>query len=179
MAAFLRVIPSAGEGGFLGCLFLVNALGEPLEFTYNRIEVRQRFLWRRDGLRRHAARALAASLFETCPRVPDLLLCVAREIEPELFAEDLQVGVPVARVADQDAVVGVTSSEDREASGDDGAPQLIWQGRRPEDDAPARALVDRLARRGLLLEPFERAWVGLREVYELDEPRENGDDVVG
>jgi len=58
-AAFLRIVPADDGDAVLGALFLVNARGEPVEFTYNRLEIVQRFLWRADDLRRHAARRLA------------------------------------------------------------------------------------------------------------------------
>lgn len=182
VAAFLRVLPDSGEGRYLGALFLVNALGEPVEFTYNRIEVLQRFLWRRDGLRRHAARRLTASLLEICPRAPDLMFCLADEVEPELFAEELEVSIPVARIAKGLAVVGQAGTEERELLEADEPLQLFWQGRQPEAGSPERLLVERLASRGLLLEPFDRAGVGLDEVYRLTKGDGGGDmsgDVVG
>ena len=43
--------------------------------------------------------------------------------------------------------------------------QIFWNGSIPADGETARSLVEELLRRGLLLEPFDRALVGLREVY--------------
>ena len=79
LAAFLRIVPSGDRDGFPGALFLVNARGEPGEFTYNRLDVVQRFLWRTDDLRRHVTRRLATSLFTACPRVPSVILVLADE----------------------------------------------------------------------------------------------------
>jgi len=181
VAGFLRVLPDEDEGHYMGALFLINALGEPLEFTYNRLEIVQRFLWRRDGLRRHAARRLASSLFEICPRVPDLLLCLAEEVEPELFTQELEVSIPVARLAGETAIVGQVAIEERELLGHEERVQLFWQGRQPEPGSPQRPLVERLAARGLLLEPFERARAGLHEVYGARgrEAESDGDRLVG
>jgi hypothetical protein len=165
VAAFLRILPDPDEGRYLGALFLVNALGEPLEFAYNRVEIVQRFLWRRDGLRRYAARRLASSLFEICPRVPDLLLCLAEEVGPELFTQELELSIPVARVAAETVVVGHVATEERELLNSEEHVQVFWQGRQPEPGSLERALLEHLATRGLILEPFERARVGLREVY--------------
>lgn len=176
VAAFLRILPDEDEGHYVGALFLINALGEPLEFTYNRVEIVQRFLWRRDMLRRHAARRLASSLFEICPRVPDLLFCLAEEFEPELFTQELEVSIPVARVAGEAAIIGQVATEERELVGHEEPVHLFWQGRRPEPESPERALVERLAARGLLLEPFERARAGLHEVYGA---RGRGDEADG
>ena len=41
---YLKIEPVAGGPGYLGALFLLNARGEPLEFTYNRIDTPQTFL---------------------------------------------------------------------------------------------------------------------------------------
>lgn len=161
-AAFLRIQPE--PNGYRGALFLVNARGEPMEFAYNRIEIVQRFLWGADQLRRHASRRLATTLFEICPRVPALLLCRAAEVGSEIFSQDVRLSLPVGRIADEGAVVGQTAEEEREPAADGGL-QLIWAGVPPAPETPERTLLDELARRGLLTEPFERAAVGLTEVY--------------
>src|SRR4030095_6435496 len=96
---YLKIEPVTDGSGYLGALFLLNARGEPLEFTYNRIDTPNTFLWRQDDLRRHAARKLTASLFSLCPRTPRLLLCLAKEIGSELFIQDIQVSIPVCRLA--------------------------------------------------------------------------------
>jgi hypothetical protein len=167
IAAYLRVVENGPR--FLGALFLVNALGEPLEFTYTQLEVQKRFLWRAESLRRHAARRLAASLFAICPRVPDLLLCLAGEVEPELFSEEIEVRLPVARLAPESAVVGQGVGEERELTPGLEPGQLFWLGTPPAPESLPRTLLNRLVRRGLLLEPFDRAEIGLREVYGLAE----------
>ena len=38
IAGYLKIEPSSVGSGYLGALFLINARGEPIEFTYNRIE---------------------------------------------------------------------------------------------------------------------------------------------
>ncbi|MBI4544760.1 MAG: hypothetical protein HY703_06180 [Gemmatimonadetes bacterium] len=176
-AGFLRFLPLDNDGTYLGALFLVNARSEPLEFSYNRIDVPQRFLWRKQDLRRHIARRLAASLFEICPRVPSVLLCLADEVEVELFSEELELSVPAARLAAGTSPVGQAAGEEREVLSEDEPVQVFWIGGRPPDEAPARRMVLRLAARGLLIEPFERAATGLREVYRLEAKEDEG--VVG
>lgn len=161
-AAFLHIAPESH--GYRGALFLIDARGEPMEFAYNRIEVLQRFLWRDDQLRRHACRRLATTLFEICPRVPTLLLCRAEEVDPEVFLEDVHLSLPVARIADESAVVGQAALEEREAFSS-GSLQLFWAGAPPAQDGTERSLLDELAKRGLVTEPFERAAIGLTEVY--------------
>jgi hypothetical protein len=161
-AAFLRIAPE--PDGFRGALFLVDARGEPVEFAYNRIEVMKRFLWREDQLKRHAARRLVTTLLEICPRVPTLLLCRADEVSADLFSDEVRLAIPVARIADGAAVVGQSAHEElEELTGAD--VQLFWTGGQPPDDSAERSLVAELSKRGLLVEPFERAVIGLREVY--------------
>ena len=164
-AAFLRVVPADDGDAFLGALFLVSACGEPVEFTYNRIEIVQRFLWRAEDLRRHTARRLAASLFEICPRIPAVILCLADEVPAELFSEDITIELPTARLAEQSDVIGQSALESRELVEGSVPLQIFWNGSVPSEGEVARALVEHLAARGLLLEPFDRALVGLLEVY--------------
>lgn len=150
--------------GYVGALFLVNARGEPLEFAYNQVQTPGTFLWRQADLRRHAERKLAASLLAVCERTPRLLLCRAEQVSAELFGQDLRVAVPVGRVAGPPRVDPTTG----EIFDPPPRPQLSWQPAPPADGTPERRLVDGLAASGLLLEPFERAALGLREAYAAD-----------
>jgi len=174
-AGFLRILATEEGRSYLGALFLVNARGEPVEFTYSRLDVERRFLWRRAALDRYAARRLAASLFDICPRAPQVLLCLADEVPAEVLAEDLEVSVPAARVAGEEALIGQARGEEREVLGGQGGVQVFWLHGPPAEDAPARRLVTRLAARGLLLEPFERAALGLKEVFGLSQPADDGE----
>lgn len=161
-AAFLKVERLADGSGYLGALFSMDARGEPLEFTYNRIEVPHSFLWRPADLKRHADRRLTASLLRRCSVTPRLLLCLADEVGSELFGRDILVEVPVGRIGQPLPAI-------ESASGSDDAgpepPHLFWQPGAPAEDSIERRLFDRLSAHGLLLEPFERATFGLREVY--------------
>ena len=42
---------------------------------------------------------------------------------------------------------------------------LLWQSPPPAEGSPERLLLQRLATYGLLLEPFERASIGMDELY--------------
>src|SRR5438876_5668844 len=166
-AAGFLTIDSVGEGaGYRGALFLINARGEPLEFAYNRIELPETSLWRRTDLRRHAERTLATSLFAVCARTPRLLLCLAEEVESELFCQDVRVEIPVARVALPLAAASYAAGEVEETVEEPEPLHLFWFPAPPTPDAPERRLFDRLRTRGLLREPFDRAATGLREVYD-------------
>jgi len=111
-AAFLRIEAQADPAGYRGALFQINARGEPLEFTYNRVETPNTFLWRPADIRRAAARKLASSLFGLSPRVPRLLLCLATETPPELFSEDISLIIPVGRIAASLAEVALHGAPD-------------------------------------------------------------------
>lgn len=171
--AFFRLL-QVDRDTYLAALLLIDARGEPLEFTYNRAEVKHRLLWRERDLRHAVTRELLTSLLETCPREPNVLFFLAREVPSELFVEEIDIERPVARIATADEVMGAAAIEEHERIDGREAVQLFWVHGRPTDATPAHRLVERLARRGLLLEPFERVLAGLREAYDLT-PTE-GDD---
>lgn len=159
-AAYLKI--QSHPAGYMGALFLINARGEPLEFTYTRIETPNTFLWRRYDVRRHAARKITASLLSLCPQVPRLMLCLAEEVDSELFCQDIQVSIPVCRVAPHLATVAFSNREVRDETN---TLHLFWFPDKPEDGSSEEKLLQKLVSSGLLTEPFERAAVGLKEVY--------------
>jgi hypothetical protein len=163
--AYLKIEPAADGSGYLGGLFLINARGEPVEFTYNRIDTPQTFLWRQDDLRRHAARKLTASLFSLCPRTPRLLLCLAKEVGSELFGQDLQISIPVCRIALAHEALPSSDAETKDIVPASEPVQVFWFPGRPAEDAIELRLLHLLTSHGLLLEPFARAAIALREVY--------------
>lgn len=179
-AGFLRVRPDGVEGAWRAALFLTNARGEPLDFAYNRIRLPQRFLWRAPDAAAYAARRLAASLFEVCPRAPVLLLALAQETAPALFTRELDLAVPAARLAGAGTppAAGEDAEDvtDAEEGGGVGALRLLWAGRAPPAEHAARLLLLQLSQRGLLAEPFDRAEAGLVEVYGLLGGAGEGDD---
>jgi hypothetical protein len=160
---------------YVGGLLLVDARGEPIEFTYNRVGVKNRFLWRERDLSQATARELLAGLLDTCPRDPTALFFLAKEVSPDLLSDDVDIQRPVARVAAADETVGLAADEEHERVEGSGAVQLFWVHGKPSEATPAHRLVQRLAARGLLLEPFERALAGLRETYELGDEASDGD----
>ena len=167
-AAFLKaeVERSSNLACCLGALLVISARGEPLEFGYNRVRVPQPFLWRGADLQRHMQRRLVASLLSVCSQQPRLLLCLASEVHASLFGQDLQVEIPVARVGASPSVARRVDTQTGEVLEDeDPRPHVAWQPAPPDEGSPERRLFDHLATHGLLLEPFERAALGLREVY--------------
>jgi len=165
IAGYLKIQPLQGKSGYLAALFLINARGEPIEFTYNRIETPNTFLWRQDDIRRHATRKLTASILSLCPKTPRLILCLAEEIGSELFTQDIQVSVPVCRIAPAIKAISYSTIEiqDKTETGD--PMNLFWYPGNPQGDSIEVRLLHELNGRGLITEPFERALIGLREVY--------------
>jgi hypothetical protein len=165
-AAFLKLERSSDEACCLGALFVMNSRGEPLEFGYNRVRVPQPYLWRQSDLRRYTQRRLTTSLLSVCSQLPRLLLCLARETSVELFLQELRVDLPVARVAEGPALSRRVNTETGEVlEEEDPRPHVTWQPAPPNADSVERRLFEHLSSHGLLFEPFERAAVGLLEVY--------------
>ncbi|MBV9579017.1 MAG: hypothetical protein JO057_10540 [Chloroflexi bacterium] len=162
-AAFLKLERSPDNACCLGALFVMSARGEPLEFGYNRVRVPHAFLWRPADLRRHTDRRLTSSLLSVCSQQPRLLVCLASEVGAELFGLDLRIELSVARVREPVRKVDRETGEVLEDSGD--PLHVVWQPAPPEDGSHERRLFEHLATHSLLLEPFERAALGLQEVY--------------
>ena len=164
-AGYLKIEPTSIGAGYLGALLLINARGEPIEFAYNRIETPHTFLWREADVKRHAERKLTASLLEICSRTPRILLCLAEEVGSDLFCQDIQLSIPVCRIAPAMRPTPFSGQETQEATETSEPMHLFWFPGRPQHDSIERRLLYELTSRGLLVEPFERAAIGLREVY--------------
>jgi hypothetical protein len=164
-SGYLTIRPLANGRGFEGALLLTNARGEPLEFSYNRVEMPPPFLWRREDIRRQAQRGLTASLLSICSATPGLLFALAREVGSELFCQDIQVALPICRMAPSAERVSVMAGEVQEPTVTSDPLNLFWFPAPPAGGSTERRLLEALAGRGLLLEPFERAKRALDEVY--------------
>ncbi len=164
-AAFLKVARGHDGGTLFGALFLVSARGEPLEFTFNRADAPSSPLWRPADVRRQLERSLTISLLSICPRVPRLLLCLASEVSAELFSHEIRLSLPACRIATALETVPYLAEERRELVETPEPLHLFWFPDRPSEGMVEARLLDELVGRGLLLEPFDRALAGLREVY--------------
>jgi len=164
LAGYLRFVEEAGARGIRAAFFYVNSRGEPIEFSFSRIDTPASFLWRTGEIRRRAVTALAKALFIASVRNPTLLLVLADEVSPRVFSEDLVVDVPLCRVAGDGTLVQA-SNESQELLAE--AVHLFWVGEQPMPESPARRLLEVLHSRQLLTEPFERAATGLEEAFKV------------
>ena len=110
-AGYLKFVLREDGQAWLGALFLVDARGEPIEFTHARVRAPSSFLWRQDDLRSHCLGSLCAAMFDTCPVPPALIVCLADEVEPHLFSEYIRVELPLARLSDGNTPLSVSSAE--------------------------------------------------------------------
>lgn len=164
LIGFLRFIEEEGGRGLRAALFLVNSRGEPLDFSFARVDVHASFLWRQGEAHRLAVASLARTLFIAAANVPQLLVTLAVEVPPAVFTEDMGVAIPLCRVAEASALA-YGAAESIEELPD--AQHIFWVGVPPEPDSVARCLLDALVARQGLLEPFERAARGLQEAYAM------------
>lgn len=164
-AAYLKVESSSDGGCALGALLVITARGEPLEFAYNRVRVPQPFLWREADLRRYVLRRLTASLLSVCSQQPRLVLCLEAEVTGWLFGQGLQLEVPVVRVTPAPSRVETRTEAGEVRNDNPSTAHVAWQPAAPDDGSVEKRLFEHLRVHGLLLEPFQRAENGLREVY--------------
>ena len=147
--AYLR-LPEAGQDGAIkGALFFTTGRGDPLEFCLTRVDAQAGVLWEPGRAYRRAVAVLVRALFEAANHQPDLVLALAEELPREIFAEEIDVQIPVCLVSDPGADV----------------VPLHWIDGEPEAGSGLSRLVELLRSRGLLLEPFWRAGQGLEEAF--------------
>lgn len=170
-AGFLKIDSSTDSSMIRGALFLINARGEPLEFTYNRVETPNSFLWRQDDIRRFALRKLVTALLGTCSKAPVFIVCLADEVYHELFSKELLLSIPICRLASFAKAVSHSKLEIEDSLEGPEPMHLFWFPGKPPDQSREQVLLDRLVGGGLLVEPFKRALIGLGEVYPSEAAR--------
>ena len=138
--AWLRFV--VGEGGEVrAALFLTTPDGEPLAFCFARAGNRSQ----------SALGALAKSLFQAAPAEPAILLGLADEAPPRVFASDPKIEMPFCRLVPADAAGRF--------------PQSLWETEPPSDSSQARRILDNALKRDDPLEPFNRAANCLDEAF--------------
>src|SRR4030042_3149893 len=93
------------------------------------------------------------------------MFCLAEEVGSELFCQDIQLSIPVCRIAPAIKAIPYAATEIQDTIEAERPMNLFWSPGNPEDDSIEVKLLHELTNRGLLTEPFERALIGLREVY--------------
>ena len=144
--AYLRILKPGNGVTIQGALFVTNGGGDPLEFCCTQVEVDAGGLWPPGRVYRRAVAVLVKALFEAANHQPELVLAFAEEIPPEIFAEEIEVQIPVCLVGES----GIA---------------LHWMGQKPADGSALSSQVESLRSRNLLLEPFRRAAQGLQEAF--------------
>ena len=162
VVGYLRFVDEPDGKGIRGALFVITTRGEPLDFSFTRIDVRGGFLWRAGESRRQAVTALIKSLFQSASRIPSVIVALADEVPPRVFTEDLEVHGPLCRVVTTE-MTPEAASEEQERISD--SLDLFWVNGRPPPDSSAGKIIESLNGRQLLLEPFERASIGLEEAF--------------
>lgn len=164
LAGYLRIVPSEDARTYDGVLFVVNGVGEPVEFCFSSVEAPRTILWGKASLRRRVNSELTRALFAACTSEPRLLLARAEEIGPDTFGDDVVTKVPTCRVTTRLEAVAIGVGDQEENLDETGEVQIVWSGEAPLEDSPERKIILKLSELGLLLEPFERAIAGLAEV---------------
>lgn len=159
---FLRLVDEERGRGIRAALFAASALQSPLEFCFTRVDVADSALWEKGQQRRIAAVSLIRELFRSTRQVPDVVLGLADEVPPLVFAKEMNAGVPVCRVS-TDPAPRRGASEEIERLG--GSLYLVWSTPPPGAGTVARRLLEVLAEQPHPLEPFDRVAAGIAEAY--------------
>jgi hypothetical protein len=152
-AAFLVVkVVSDQPQKCVGGVFVINAIGEPLEFAFNQVELIPSVLWNGVDTRRAASSRLTSSLFEAICITPRLLFVLSDFAIPAPLEslDPLKFDLPT---------IAVTTNADEATS----PATVIWGPVAPNLDESR--LYETISSRGLLFEPFLRNKAALREVY--------------
>lgn len=160
--AYLAFVDGSDSKSVAVALFLVNEIGEPVQFIYDQARIPSAFLWRPEDLRRHTICHLTKSVLGACPMVPRLLLCMHSETYPELFTEQIRLEIPVCRVSDSPDAQ--KSPREAETHINGGRPlRMFWYPAAPNGDTREAQLLESLRTRVGAIEPFSRARTGLAQ----------------
>ena len=160
--AYLRFVEEAEGRGIRGCMFVISQRGDPLEFCFTRVDLPSGSLWSHGLAVRRAVAELAKALFQAVRLQPDAVFCLSSETPQEVFSEDIDAQVPVCRVssgANGDLPESVSDLRRGKSI------SLCWQNELDSGDSRAGPVNQYLESRARLLEPFERAGLGLEEAF--------------
>ena len=160
--AYLRFVKEAESKGIRGCMFVISQQGDPLEFCFTRVDLPSGALWNHGLAVRRAVAELTKALFHAVRFQPDVVFCLSFETPQEVFAEDIDAQVPVCCVSSgADGDLPESVSDLRKGK----SVSFRWQKELDPGDSRAGPVSQYLESRDLLLEPFERAGLGLEEAF--------------
>ncbi len=163
VAGFLRFIDEPDGRGIRGALFIMSARGEPIEFTFTRINLRSGVLWRPGHARSRSISALTKALFESASNQADVVFSLAEETPPAVFSDNIRPEIPLCRVASKDSTAVVPSEKAQRLSE---SLILYWTNGLPHPGSVTAQTMELLGQRQLLIEPFERAALGIQEAFD-------------
>lgn len=150
LAAYLDVLWLPQNRAFYGGLLVMDGKGQPQEFVHNTLAAPSGVLWPEEKLRSMGVVMLTHSLFDACRREPDLLVTLSTLAPLETCRSEIAPSIPFVQVVPE-----------RE-----GVPaEWSWVNEPPTSAMRASILASELARRGYIVEPFERLRYALRIVY--------------
>lgn len=160
--AYLRFVEEGGGTGMRGCVFVVSLAGDPLEFCFTRVALPTGPLWNHGLALRRAVAELARALFQASSLRPDAVFCLSYETPVEVFGEDIEAQVPLCRVS---AYPGGDAPGSYADHGEGRPVFLCWENGLSPAVSVDTPLTRYLESRHRLLEPFERAGLGLEEAF--------------
>ncbi len=149
-AAYLDILWLPGHHAFYGGLLILDGKGQPQELVHNTLAAPSGLLWPDDKVRSLGTVMLAHSLFDACRREPDLLIGLPTLGSPETCRAEIAPSIPFVQVVP--AREGIPA-------------QWNWINEPPSSGMRAAILAQELAKRGFIVEPFERLRHALRLVY--------------
>ena len=96
--AWLRFVEEEDGRGIRAALFETSEQGEPLAFSFTRMDRRDPSVEQRGNASQSALSSLAKSLFQASTTSPALIFGLADETPSGMFTDDLRVELPVCRV---------------------------------------------------------------------------------
>ena len=155
--AWLRFVEERGGQGVRAALLQTSGGGEPLGFSFTRID-RDDSAIRRPGRARCAAmETLAATLMRAASPAPALVLGLASEVPTEALA-GLPVELPFCLFRPAGARADATAC----------SVEALWATAEPHGESTARRLFDEIVERDDPLEPLERAAEALAVAFADD-----------
>ncbi len=158
---WLKFMAEEDGRGIRAALLQTSAQTELQDFCFTRADCRAV-----GGFDPDILRHLVSFLFRNAAVAPRLLLGLADEIPPGLFAADLDLRVPCCRMGLPETSVQIEGDPLAHGSM---YPQWLWETARPGRTSDTQRLFRALQERANLCEPFQRAAAGLQEAF--DDPQ--------